>query len=647
MRIRNKMLLAMFVPLALLIAQIAAVSYFIRELQSAASFIGATHAVIEADLRAAELAEILRQEVKRLPSVAAVERTTAGTEASDRRRALAELGDKIAQIEASTAIGEIEPAAAAALFQSFADAEAAFIKAEALVSDPSADLNDLFEAAIRADRALSALAERLKVAAVALRRELQAAVDRERVIHNRPLIAGIGIGAAAIMFVVAFTWAYADRHIARRITALSDSMMAIADGNLRTEIPADHRRDEIAGMGTALHGFRATALEIEEQSLRERQVVLDTIEYGVLILDAGFRVRMHNRAFRDLWNRDGHELTSGLPMRALLESVHSRGLHNAGAVDWADYVDQRLAEIEAADAPPQEWRRPDGRVLQYEVVKLPEGGRMLTYFDLTRLKEVEAELRTAKEDAELASRAKSDFLASMSHELRTPLNAIIGITEMLKEDAEVDGDAHLDEPLARVLRAGRLLLQLINEVLDLAKIEAGKLELQPEDTDLRSLLDSVVETAEPLAEKNRNALVVEADADLGRGNIDSMRLRQIVLNLLSNACKFTREGRVVMAADRHGDMLEVSVRDTGIGIEADQLPFLFQEFHQAGAAKHRKYGGTGLGLAISRRLVTLMGGEIGATSVIGVGSTFTVTLPVTAVVPVAVPVSGDVSAEAA
>ena len=255
---------------------------------------------------------------------------------------------------------------------------------------------------------------------------------------------------------------------------------------------------------------------------------------------------------------------------------------------------------------------------------------MLTYFDLSELKRVESELRAAKEQAEMASRAKSDFLASMSHELRTPLNAIIGITEMLKEDAEVEGDLHLDEPLGRVLRAGKLLLQLINEVLDLAKIEAGKLELQPEEIDLRSLLDDIVDTAKPLAEKYANQLRLEAQTDLGRAVLDPMRLRQVLLNLLSNSCKFTEKGEVTLVARREGQQVELRVRDTGIGIDADQLPRLFQEFHQAGVAKHRKYGGTGLGLAISRRLVRLMGGEIEATSEKGKGSEFTVRLPVDA-----------------
>jgi signal transduction histidine kinase len=355
--------------------------------------------------------------------------------------------------------------------------------------------------------------------------------------------------------------------------------------------------------------------------------VLDTINYGVLILDPDLRVRMFNRAFRDLWSVPQDVLHPHVELEDLLEALRSTGLHGVPDEQWKSYVDRRLVEIRDADVPPREWHRPDGRVLQYEVVALPDGGRMLTYFDLTELKLVENELRAAKEQADIASRAKSDFLASMSHELRTPLNAIIGITEMLKEDAEIDGSTDLDEPLGRVLRAGKLLLQVINEVLDLAKIEAGKLELLPEEVDVRLLLDDVVDTAKPLAEKHANQLKLLAQQDLGRAVLDPMRLRQVLLNLLSNACKFTEKGEVTLFARRGGQQLEFRVRDTGIGIEADQLPRLFQEFHQAGVAKHQKYGGTGLGLAISRRLVILMGGEIEATSEKGKGSEFTVRLP--------------------
>jgi signal transduction histidine kinase len=348
----------------------------------------------------------------------------------------------------------------------------------------------------------------------------------------------------------------------------------------------------------------------------------------VLILELDLRVRIHNKAFVDLAGVGEDVLRSRPHFRTVMEAARRRGIYDVAEDAWEAYVGERVAELEGGAVAPREWRLPDGRVLDYQCVPLPDGGRLVTYFDLTRLKETEAALRAAKEQAELASRAKSDFLASMSHELRTPLNAIIGIAEMLKEDAADEGRGELDEPLSRVLRAGRLLLQLINEVLDLAKIEAGRLELHLEDVDLDDLIEDIIGTAEPLAEKNRNRLVLDRPQRVGRFITDPMRFRQIILNLLSNACKFTDQGMVTLEAHRepHGG-LRLAVRDTGIGIPPDQMGRLFQEFSQAGTPGKRRYGGTGLGLAISRRLARLMGGDIAADSEPGRGSTFTVRLP--------------------
>jgi CheY-like chemotaxis protein len=220
----------------------------------------------------------------------------------------------------------------------------------------------------------------------------------------------------------------------------------------------------------------------------------------------------------------------------------------------------------------------------------------------------------------------------MSHELRTPLNAIIGLAEMLKEDAAEDGRAaELLEPLDRIHRAGRHLLHLINEILDLAKIEAGKLELEIEDIEVAPVLRDVLAAAEPLAAKNGNRLAARLEGDLGRMRTDPVRLRQIVLNLLGNACKFTERGTVTLEARREGTgedgWLAIGVADTGIGMAPEQLGRLFQEFAQADASTTRRYGGTGLGLAISRKLARLMGGDIAVESVPAEGSRFTVRLP--------------------
>ncbi|HVI66801.1 MAG TPA: GAF domain-containing protein, partial [Bradyrhizobium sp.] len=231
---------------------------------------------------------------------------------------------------------------------------------------------------------------------------------------------------------------------------------------------------------------------------------------------------------------------------------------------------------------------------------------------------------------ESASEHKSQFLASMSHELRTPLNAIIGLTEMMVSNAARFGTEKALEPLRRVNAAGTHLLSLINEILDLSKIEAGKLELNPERVNLARLIDEVIGTAGQLAEKNQNRLVVEAQDNLGALTADSMRLKQILLNLLSNACKFTKEGEVALRVRKVADgrnWVELAVTDTGIGMTAEQQAKLFQDFAQADSLTARRYGGTGLGLAISRKLARMMGGDVTVTSEPGKGSVFTVRLP--------------------
>jgi signal transduction histidine kinase len=229
-----------------------------------------------------------------------------------------------------------------------------------------------------------------------------------------------------------------------------------------------------------------------------------------------------------------------------------------------------------------------------------------------------------------ASQHKSQFLANMSHELRTPLNAIIGVTEMLREDAEA---AKQDtEPLDRVLGAARHQLALINDILDLSKIEAGRMELHLESFPLTPMIEDVAKTIEPMATKNGNRLVIDCPADLGTIHADQTRFRQSLLNLASNANKFTEKGTITIAAAHQGqdngcDWITVAVADTGIGMTPEQSGKLFQEFSQASSATARKYGGTGLGLAISRHFCRMMGGDITVESEVGRGSTFTIQLP--------------------
>jgi GAF domain-containing protein len=240
------------------------------------------------------------------------------------------------------------------------------------------------------------------------------------------------------------------------------------------------------------------------------------------------------------------------------------------------------------------------------------------------------EIEDKSRQLQQASEHKSQFVASMSHELRTPLNAIIGLTEMMVKNAARFGTEKAQEPLQRVNRAGTHLLGLINQVLDLSKIEAGKLELNPQTVQLAPLIDDVVDTARQLAEQNKNRLVVEVHEDLGAITVDPMRLRQILLNLLSNACKFTKEGEVKLRASRVSNgshWIELSVSDTGIGMTPEQQAKLFEEFSQADASTAQRFGGTGLGLAITRKLARMMGSDVTVTSEPGKGSVFTLRLP--------------------
>jgi signal transduction histidine kinase/DNA-binding response OmpR family regulator len=242
-----------------------------------------------------------------------------------------------------------------------------------------------------------------------------------------------------------------------------------------------------------------------------------------------------------------------------------------------------------------------------------------------------SEIEEKSRQLETASQHKSQFLANMSHELRTPLNAIIGVTEMLQEDArDLKRDDEI-EPLNRVMNAGRHLLALINDILDLSKIEAGKMELHLDGFGIASLIDDVAKTIETLAAKNKNKVVVECAPHIGAMQADQTRVRQALLNLGSNANKFTESGTVTIRAQRQQqagrDWITIAVSDTGIGMTTEQMGKLFQDFSQADSSTTRKYGGTGLGLAISRRFCQMMDGDITVESELGRGSTFTIRLP--------------------
>ncbi len=303
---------------------------------------------------------------------------------------------------------------------------------------------------------------------------------------------------------------------------------------------------------------------------------------------------------------------------------------------------QHIADFAASLTPneltrPLTLQRPPGRSRD-EIDEVADGFRLLQADIRNHVDRLDqlvaqrtAELEAKSAELEAASAHKSQFLANMSHELRTPLNAIIGVSEMLLEDARDLERKDAVEPLERILRAAQHLLALINDILDLSKIDAGKMEVHLESVDPAPLIEEIAATIRPLAEKNGNRVEVDRAIDLGPVHADSKRLRQALLNLASNAAKFTDSGTIRIAGGRASengrDWTVLSVSDTGIGMTAQQVSRLFQDFVQADTSTTRKYGGTGLGLAISRRLCRMMGGDITVESAPGRGSTFTIRLP--------------------
>jgi PAS domain S-box-containing protein len=392
----------------------------------------------------------------------------------------------------------------------------------------------------------------------------------------------------------------------------------------RTFTDADRRLLNLFGQQAAIALENARLFAAGQRERQYFEVLVRNSPVAIVVLDFHHRVVSCNPAFERLYGYTQAEVI-GLNLDDLITTPENR----KEAVSFT----VQASESRTVEGFGQR-RRKDGSLVDVEVLAVPvvvDGeriGMMGIYHDVT-------ELLNARQVAEAANAAKSQFLANMSHELRTPLNAIIGYSEMLEEEAADRGHDSYVPDLQKIRTAGRHLLALINDVLDLSKVEAGKLDLYIEAFDLRQAIAEVATTVEPLVARNHNELVVECSPDLGTMRSDLTRVRQVLLNLLSNASKFTERGRITLVADRRGREVILQVSDTGIGMTPEQMSRLFEPFSQAETSTSKKYGGTGLGLAITRRFCELMGGEVAVTSEAGRGTTFTARLPADAGEPVA------------
>jgi adenylate cyclase len=470
----------------------------------------------------------------------------------------------------------------------------------------------------------------------ASKQNIAAATARTDTVQELGRIGLATVVALSLICSLLIGWFYVGRRIVARLKALSDRMLTLARGDLESPLPQGGT-DEIGRMVEALGVFRATAIEMKETNLKEIREArarlteaIETMSDGFSLYDADDKLIVCNSRYKELFISHSDVITPNTAFETILHTAVERGLIKDAEGHREEWVTERLAQHRASSGTHIQ-HRSDGRWIQVNERKTAEGGVVATYADITELKRQAAELAAARDAANQASQTKSSFLANMSHELRTPLNAIIGVTEMLREDARDLNREDEIEPLDRVLRAGRHLLGLINDILDLSKIEAGKMEVHIEEFGIAPLIDDTVKTIETLAAKNNNRVAVNCKPGVGAMQADQTRVRQALLNLLSNANKFTEGGTVTVRAERHResgrDWIIMAVSDTGIGMTPEQMGKLFQDFSQGDSSTTRKYGGTGLGLAISRRFCQMLGGDITVESEPGRGSTFTIRLP--------------------
>jgi PAS domain S-box-containing protein len=465
------------------------------------------------------------------------------------------------------------------------------------------------EAGATALRASSALWDR---AAVELRRLLDQRMER---LWRRQVLVEALVAAAVALVAYLFIGFYLA--VMRTVSALDAAAQRMVNGDIGETLSLANR-DEL---GRVVRSFNRVANALVSASA-SRQAVLDNAVDGIFTFDESGVVQSFNPAAERMFGYPAHEII-GQPLTGIIPRAGS---------SWAGagLGDRGRRELTGL--------RKDGTSFPLELgvgEMRHDAGRLLIAMvrDIAERKRAEEELLAAKEAAESANRAKSTFLANMSHELRTPLNAIIGYSEMLAEEARDTGQDAFVPDLEKIQKAGNHLLGLINTVLDLSKIEAGKMDLYLETFGLSGMLRDVVATIQPLVQQKGNRLLLEEEGDLGTMHADVTKVRQALFNLLSNASKFTEQGTITLAVAREAvdgaGWITFRVADTGIGMTSEQLANLFQAFTQADASTTRKYGGTGLGLVITRRFCQMMGGDVTVESAVGQGTAFTIRLPAT------------------
>ena len=516
--------------------------------------------------------------------------------------------------------------------------KAAVQAVEAYTNDRRVIGNALFGEArqhvLKIEELLAGLETELNAKAATARDEVLANASEARRVTIAVVAGAVLLGLLLTIVVL--------RSILTPLRALVTSIEAIRAGNLNAPIPP-RSKDEIGEMSQALGQFRDSLLERErlaqererlaheaEHQRRTLQDAIACINEGFALYDAEDRLLLRNAKYIDLYPGLSDVIQPGTSFRRILEMTVERGLVDLGDRSPPDWIAERLHH-RAAPLGTLEYQFGE-RWIRIGERRTHDGGAVAIYTDITELKQRQQQLESAMESAERANQVKSEFLANMSHELRTPLNAIIGYSQILQEDAVDAGQEDIVPDLQKIENAGNHLLGLINDILDLSKIEAGRMEAYIERIDVPALVQDVRMMVEPLAAKNSNKLVIDCPEAIGGVMTDLTKVKQSLLNLLSNACKFTEQGTITLKVSRHqgdgaGERIDFAVSDTGIGMSEAQMARLFQAFAQADSSTTRRYGGTGLGLTITRSFARMLGGDVTVSSTAGQGSTFLLTLP--------------------